>query len=466
MPFTLRAQCQIGSFTLSADCFQQGPLANIELSGGTPPYQLQFTGMNGASWTTQSFQNGPFSTGLPTWPAILEPDVSLVVTDALGCTASSSAYYIMHFSMAPNVWFENACGGNAVDLHWNGRFSVAGAPGQESLCGFDSYLVLGSQGFEMTGGLASDWSQPAPDVWRFNTPLPHGASYSVWIWSSSNSSGCYDGNNVFYCNDPGIITVPQNPTNCGVYFRMQAALAGALPGGTLMTDGLRAANLIPLTEPYTALGYQYVGMPTNPAIPPTTLAVTGNNAVVDWVVLELRAQNDPGTVVFSKAAVIQRDGDVVEANGTSNELYAPVAAGVYHVAIRHRNHLGIMTAQPYFLNLDPTFLGWPNFNFRNTFLPVHGVDARKNVGSVYGLWPGEATGDGVVKYTGGGNDRDAILGAIGGGTPTNAVNNVYDRRDVNLDGSIKYTGSNNDRDVILQTIGGTVPTAVRTQQLP
>jgi hypothetical protein len=55
---------------------------------------------------------------------------------------------------------------------------------------------------------------------------------------------------------------------------------------------------------------------------------------------------------------------------------------------------------------------------------------------------------------------------VGGGTPSNTVSNVYDRRDVNLDGSIKYTGVNNDRDVILQTIGGTVPTATRTQQMP
>lgn len=82
------------------------------------------------------------------------------------------------------------------------------------------------------------------------------------------------------------------------------------------------------------------------------------------------------------------------------------------------------------------------------------------------LWPGDATGDGQVKYAGSANDRDAVLSAVGGGTPTNTVNNVYDRRDVNLDGRIKYTGSNNDRDVILQTIGGTVPTTTRTQQLP
>ncbi|HRH70922.1 MAG TPA: hypothetical protein PLB89_15575 [Flavobacteriales bacterium] len=465
MPVALRAQCQIGSFTLSATCFQQGPLANIVLSGGTPPYQLQFTGMNGASWSTQSFQNGPFSTVLPTTPTVLEPPVELQVTDAQGCVAFSSAFYFIHVAMWPEVWFENACGGNAVELYWNGLFTIAGAPGNTSPCGYNTYMITGLQGFEVTGSLAADWSQPAPGVWRFNTPLPFGTTYAVRIWNSGAPNGCYGAGDVFHCTDPGTITVPESPTNCGIYFRMQAALTGALPSGTLMTDGLRAANLIPLTEPYTALGYQYVGMPLNPAIPPTTLAVTGNNAIVDWVVVELRAQNAPGTVVYSKAAVIQRDGDVVEANGTSNWLFAAVPAGVYHVAIRHRNHLGIMTEQPYFIHNDQSYLGRPLFNFRHTLLPMFGVDARKNVGTVYGLWPGDANFDGVVKYTGQNNDRDAVLQAVGGITPTNSVTG-YLGADINLDGIVRYTGANNDRDIILQTIGGVVPTATRLQQLP
>jgi len=49
--------------------------------------------------------------------------------------------------------------------------------------------------------------------------------------------------------------------------------------------------------------------------------------------------------------------------------------------------------------------------------------------------------------------------------PTNTVS-AYSRRDVNLDGLIMYTGQGNDRDPILQNIGGVIPTNSRNQQLP
>jgi len=165
--------------------------------------------------------------------------------------------------------------------------------------------------------------------------------------------------------------------------------------------------------------------------------------------------------------LVQRDGDVVDLDGDPYVSF-PVAAGLYKVAVRHRNHLGVMTSAGFSLNNDPC-------RGPDLLLPAtgtYGTNARRQMtvpgvtGSLMGLWPGEATGDGVVKYTGGGNDRDAMLQAIGGGTPTNTVNNVYTPLDVNLDGVVKYAGSNNDRDVILQTIGGVVPTHVRIEQLP
>ena len=68
--------------------------------------------------------------------------------------------------------------------------------------------------------------------------------------------------------------------------------------------------------------------------------------------------------------------------------------------------------------------------------------------------------------TGSTNDRDPVLLAVGGATPTNVQSAIYAGADVNMDGQVKYVGSSNDRDPILQTIGGVVPTAVRVQQLP
>jgi len=465
IPGLLLSQCQIQSYSLSANCMQQAPLASVVLSGGTPPYQLVFTGANGAMHTEQSPANGSHSTLLPTWPVIMEPPVALQVTDAQGCVTNSSAFYIVHIAMWPEVWFEYACGGAAVDLYWIGTYNVGGASGAQSPCPANSYLVSGLSGFDQSGTLATGWTEVLPGIWRFNTPLALGTTYSVWIWPSGEPIGCSSGT-AFYCHAAGIVSVPEGLTNCGVNFRMRAALAGALPTGTIMNDALRAANLIPLTEPYTALGFPYAGTPANLTIPAVALATTGNNAVVDWVVVELRAEGSPGTVVYSEPALLQRDGDVVDVLGASIWLNAPVPVAKYHVSIRHRNHLGVMTASPIFLHGNPAFMGIPLIDFRSSFLSVHGTEARMVVGTVQCLWPGDTNRDGQVKYIGNNNDRDPILVAIGGSTPTNVVSGVYSPLDVNMDGVIKYVGNGNDRDPILTTVGGSTPTNVRMQQLP
>ncbi len=70
-----------------------------------------------------------------------------------------------------------------------------------------------------------------------------------------------------------------------------------------------------------------------------------------------------------------------------------------------------------------------------------------------------------LKYVGNGNDRDPILGLIGGSTPTATVTG-YHVADVTMDGVVRYVGNNNDRDPILFNIGGSTPTAVRVEQVP
>jgi hypothetical protein len=73
--------------------------------------------------------------------------------------------------------------------------------------------------------------------------------------------------------------------------------------------------------------------------------------------------------------------------------------------------------------------------------------------------------DGIVRYTGASNDRDAVLLRIGGLVPTATVTGYF-TEDNTMDGVVKYTGSANDRDRILQTIGGIIPTVTRSAQLP
>jgi N-acetylneuraminic acid mutarotase len=244
-----------------------------------------------------------------------------------------------------------------------------------------------------------------------------------------------------------------------VQVRPKVFLDGPYITGTgLMNDALRTAGLVPLTEPYTALGYDHAmsgGETTSPAV----LSVTGNNAIVDWVMVELRHATQPALVVASACALVQRDGDVVAVDGSS-PVRLFVDGGNYHVAIRHRNHLGVMTANA--IALSPTA---STVDLTSSATTVHGIQARKAVGAVQVLWPGDATRNGILSYTGMANDRDPILLAIGGSTPTSSITG-YRIEDTNLDGVVKYTGSANDRDVILLNIGGTVPTSLRLQQLP
>ncbi|MBK9760416.1 MAG: hypothetical protein IPO90_10710 [Flavobacteriales bacterium] len=117
------------------------------------------------------------------------------------------------------------------------------------------------------------------------------------------------------------------------------------------------------------------------------------------------------------------------------------------------------------MSLDPS-APISTIDFRASLGLAYGTNALKQINSVWCLWPGDATGNGQLKYIGSNNDRDPILLAVGGTTPNNTVSNVYDRRDVNMDGVIRYVGANNDRDPILTNVGSTAPNNTRTQQLP
>lgn len=236
---------------------------------------------------------------------------------------------------------------------------------------------------------------------------------------------------------------------------VKVTLKGPYDSGTLlMGDGLRSASLVPLLEPYTALGYPNVGSGGETATA-AVLTTTGSNAIVDWVRVELRNATTPSIIVATRNALLQRDGDVVSTNGTSN-IGFNVPAGNYYVAVRHRNHLGAMTGAAIALsNATPLV----NFNTVATW----GTGATSAVGAVNTLHPGNTNNNTSVMYTGAGNDRDPIL-ALLGGLPNNVITGYY-LEDVTMDGLVKYTGAGNDRDPILVELSGN-PNGVLTQQLP
>lgn len=149
-------------------------------------------------------------------------------------------------------------------------------------------------------------------------------------------------------------------------------------GAGEMSIGVNTANLLPTSEPYTALGI-HTGTET------TTAAVLTSNSIVDWVLVELRDAANPATIIATRAALLDNQGNVTDTDGVSPVDFT-IAGGNYHVAVIHRNHLGIMTD-------NALALSALNSTVDLTTLPLFGVNPTKVVNGVQVMWTGDSNTD-------------------------------------------------------------------------
>lgn len=242
-------------------------------------------------------------------------------------------------------------------------------------------------------------------------------------------------------------------------------LGGAYnPVTHMMNDDLRQQGLVPLVEPYTALGWPQVAGGGGETTTAAVLNASYNGShVVDWVRLELRKWDDPSVLQASRQALVLQNGKVISAQGGVNVLFG-VLPGIYCVAVRHRNHLGAML--PTHITVPYPGGGIWSYSFTSTqSSSYYGTDGLKVTDGKGMLWEGDVNGDHTLRYTGSNNDSDPIFNAVGGVVWTNTVTG-YRNEDVNMDGVVKYTGAGNDRDRLLLNIDGPLPTAVRVEQMP
>ncbi len=154
----------------------------------------------------------------------------------------------------------------------------------------------------------------------------------------------------------------------------------------VMIDYLRVAGLVPTNQPYSNTPWNYSGTESTTA---AVLNVAGSNAIIDWVLVQLRDKNDPSTVLDTQAALLQSDSDIVGVDGISPVEFSNLNEDDYYVTIIHRNHLAIMSAAPVSLSTATTVV-----DFRTT--PTYGTDAQQQVGSLKAMWSGDTNGDGFI----------------------------------------------------------------------
>ncbi len=240
----------------------------------------------------------------------------------------------------------------------------------------------------------------------------------------------------------------------GVSLLVKACLQGAIIDEDevgLMRDDLRRKGLIPLTEPYSDLqNFKHEGAGGGEALDPALLTITGENAIVDWVFIELRAPDNPSTVLSTVSALLQRDGDVMSAKGDSMLTFENLPVGDYYVSIKHRNHLAMYTLYPQIFNASST----PFVDFTNLFTPVMGDYPGAEIDGIQALWSGDINGDAKTVYQGPTNDifyifLSVVVDEFNEQSLPNFITSGYTQKDFNLDGTVIYQGPNNDRSKLL-----------------
>ena len=201
----------------------------------------------------------------------------------------------------------------------------------------------------------------------------------------------------------------------------------------LMNDDLRVAGYIPTTSPYSDAA----------TCNASVFSVTGNDAIVDWVWVELRDKTDDTVVILSQSALLQRDGDVVDTDGVSF-ISLNVSADDYYVVVNHKNHLGVMTDTPIDIQASstPTVV-----DFTDTSTTTYGMQAQAALPSGdMALWAGDVNGDGLVNFSG---DVNRVLVDVILFPANTSFSSSYDfvdgyfQSDIFLDGNVSFSNEIN-----------------------
>ena len=225
-------------------------------------------------------------------------------------------------------------------------------------------------------------------------------------------------------------------------------LQGNYAGGGQMTTNLNP--IIPIDQPFNRLPWNYMGMENLNPLPIITFAPVN---MVDWILVELRDASDSSLIVAQRAAILLDNGSVVDTNLSNSISFEGTPPGNYYICLHHRNSLPVMSANP--VTLPNSVL----FDFSDPAAnPPYGGIAQALIElepGIYGMIGGDVNSDGILKYSGPGNDRALVLQLIvnqTGSSSITATTDGYFDEDNNMNGTVKYSGPQNDPSLIIQNI--------------
>jgi len=205
------------------------------------------------------------------------------------------------------------------------------------------------------------------------------------------------------------------PVSGGTSVDLKLFLEGSYQGNGTMTNG--AMPFLPNASPYD-------GPPFNA----TTFTATNIPAdAVDWVLVESRTGSPnalpPRGTVLKEAisAFVLTDGQIVDQNSQALSFNL-IAGEEYHFAVRHRNHIGALSAASFVAGTTGIV-----YDFTTSEQQAFGIEQLKMMSDgAFALFAGDYNQDNTVQNT----DYDEWF-------VDPAIVNTYSLTDGNLDGNVQ-----------------------------
>lgn len=420
--------------------------ANIPLAFEFYPFE----GQGHELWTNPT--NADFineKTALFLYHHLLKPTKPTLLGNATACNNGLETYSVTHHY--GSVWCWQIVGGqivgdatqNSIQVNWQ-------TPGMGSITVREiNSLVAESDTAYMSvnivnppvpinltaaniglGSADISWSEP----YGFETEIRYRQinGNNTWATTSGGDSGFKILSGLSPCSQyemqiSSLCSETQSQYSTSVFFNTPCAnlavtcfLEGSFNNNTqTMNTTLRSKDLLPNTQPFNTAPWWYAGNQATPTLP---------SQVVDWVLIELRPQQNTTQIAERHAALLFADGSIRATNGNT---FITLSANInptlaYYVIVRHRNHLGVMSAQA--LPVSNTM----TWNFSTQVQQAYGIGQQiYSASGIALLRAGDADASGNITVA----DFNVY-------NSMTALLNGYYKPDFNLDGNITVADFN------------------------
>ncbi|OWY21521.1 hypothetical protein C7N43_08530 [Sphingobacteriales bacterium UPWRP_1] len=273
-----------------------------------------------------------------------------------------------------------------------------------------------------------------PDTYTFNfswiAPATAGTGNVTFyaVGNAANGNNNSTGDYIYYHTLAITEVVPQ-PTA-----QLRVLLQGAMETDTTMKTYLNTGGFLPQQQPFNTPPWNYSGTEEVQNFP--------DNAT-DWVLLEARNATNDTIIVSRKAALLLSNGLLQDVGGSAGVTFTGIAAGAYYIAVKHRNHLPIITQTPITLPIGSD----TPFNLTDAANVRYGNSQLIALSNNWGVMPcGDFDHNGIISYA----DYNQWKSAI-------SILPAYKPEDANFDGQVNLS----DFATFRTNIGRLVPQLLR-----